>query len=289
MAGGAAVTGREWTSRLLDVGDAVLHYYDGGTPVSAKGARSVSAAPGGDAPAVVILHGLAGSGREFLPTAAALPRYRVVLPDLRGHGGSTRRPSNVSREAFVADTVKLIESLDAGPVMLVGQSMGAHTAMLVASARPDLVRRLVLLECDAGGTDPVLGGADLAAYFSSWPVPFADRQAAVEYLGSGPLQQAWVEDLEGRDGGLWPRFAADVMGAVMTHVESVPRWVEWESVDCPVLVVYGEHGMFSNKQKAEFVRRGRNVIRVDLQGASHDAHLDAADDWTGRLLEFLNA
>jgi len=44
----------------------------------------------GAEPAVVILHGLAGSGREFVPTAQALSGRQVVLVDQRGHGSSTR-------------------------------------------------------------------------------------------------------------------------------------------------------------------------------------------------------
>lgn len=46
---------------------------------------------GGDGPTVVLLHGLAGSLRELLPTAHALPGYRVLLVDQRGHGASTAR------------------------------------------------------------------------------------------------------------------------------------------------------------------------------------------------------
>ena len=62
-------------------------------------------------PAVVILHGLAGSAREFFPTAEALPEFRTVLVDLRGHGASTRCPGDLSREAFVADVVRVIETV----------------------------------------------------------------------------------------------------------------------------------------------------------------------------------
>jgi alpha-beta hydrolase superfamily lysophospholipase len=40
--------------------------------------------------------------------------------------------------------------------------------------------------------------------------------------------------------------------------------------------------------KDEFVRRGHNVSRVDLPGASHDAHLDAFDDWVHALRGFLD-
>lgn len=235
-------------------------------------------------PAVVILHGLAGSAREFFPTADALPEFRTVLVDLRGHGASTRCPGDLSREAFVADVVRVIEAVGP-PVALVGQSMGGHTAMLVAAARPDLVSRLVLLEADAGGG----GAADHAAmgqYFRSWPVPFPSRKAAHEFLGEGPLAQAWADDLEERDGGFWPRFDAGVMMEAISAV-AVPRWAEWESVAAPALVVYGENGMFPDASKGEFVRRGQHVTRADLAGASHDAHLDSFAAWITALRSFL--
>ncbi|MDP9983344.1 pimeloyl-ACP methyl ester carboxylesterase [Pseudarthrobacter oxydans] len=240
---------------------------------------------GGDGLPVVILHGLAGSSREFFATAGALPEFRTVLVDLRGHGQSTRTPSDLSREAFVADVVQVIETAVGGPVALVGQSMGGHTAMLVAAARPDLVSKLVLLESNAGGGTSaeyeVLGD-----FFRSWPVPFPDREAARAHLGDDPLPRAWVADLEERADGLWPRFDADVMVKTMNNVV-VPRWAEWEGVNAPALVVYGEKGMFSAEEKSAFVVRGRNVQRVDLAGASHDGHLDAFDEWAAVLRAFL--
>ncbi|MDQ0676998.1 hypothetical protein QFZ30_000380 [Arthrobacter pascens] len=80
---------------------------------------------GGSGPAVVILHGLAGSAREFFPTAAALPEFRTLLMDLRGHGGSTRHPGDLSRGAYVADVVRVIEETAARPVTLVGSRWAA--------------------------------------------------------------------------------------------------------------------------------------------------------------------
>jgi hypothetical protein len=80
----------------------------------------------GSGPTVVVLPGLAGSSREFLPTARALcPDFRTVLVDQRGHGTSTRRPSDISRAAFVDDVVAVIEQLaPPTPVALVGQIDG---------------------------------------------------------------------------------------------------------------------------------------------------------------------
>lgn len=232
-------------------------------------------------PAVVLLHGLAGSSREFVHTAEGLAGRRVILIDQRGHGCSTTKPADTSREAYVSDVVTVISNETSGPVTLAGQSMGAHTAVLVAAARPDLIRQLVLLEGNQGG-----GTADehraLGDFFRSWAVPFADRAEAAAALGDGPLERAWVEDLEERANGLHPRFDPDVMQATIEAVGE-PRWAEWESVTVPTLVLYADGGMFSEEQKYEFVRRGHAVRRVDLTAASHDAHLDAFDQWLDAL------
>lgn len=240
----------------------------------------------GAAPAVVILHGLAGSSREFIPTAHALTGRQVILVDQRGHGLSTRRPTDTSRTVFVSDVVDVITAEHVAPVDIVGQSMGAHTAMLVAATRPDLVRRLVLLECgeDDGSEDT---STALGDFFRSWPVPFEDVDAAARALGDGPLAAAWIDDLEHRPDGLYPRFDADVMAATISHL-AAPRWAEWAAVTAPTLLVYADHGMFSEDQKQRFLDHGTNATRVDLTDASHDAHLDAIDQWITALSEFID-
>src|SRR5436190_819768 len=104
---------------------------------------------GGDGPATLLLHGLAGHAGEWTATARWLTgRCRVVALDARGHGRSERHPADVSREAHVGDAAFAIESLGLAPAIVVGQSLGGQTALLVAADRPDLVRGLVL--ADAG-------------------------------------------------------------------------------------------------------------------------------------------
>lgn len=241
----------------------------------------------GAQPAIVILHGLAGSSREFEPTARVMSGRMVILIDQRGHGFSTRKPADTSRGAFIADAVRVIEAESSGTVDLVGQSMGAHTAMLVAAARPDLVRRLVLLEANEGSGSPEEHSA-IGDYFRSWEVPYADRETARAALGGSPLAHAWSADLEERPDGLYPRFDPEVMEATITDV-AVPRWSEWESITAPTLVIYADGGMFTDEQKTRFVARGAHAIRVDLTSASHDAHLDAFEDWISALTSFVNA
>lgn len=187
----------------------------------------------------------------------------------------------------MADVVRLIESAAVGPVALVGQSMGGHTAMLVAAKRPDLVSRLVLLESGAGGGSKA-ESMQLREFFRSWPVPFASTAAARKFLGSGPLSEAWVSDLEEKPDGYWPRFHPDIMAGIMEGMIQ-PRWEEWQAVSAPALVVYGSRGMFSEKEKRTFLGFRPGTRRVDLPAASHDAHLDGFEPWIAALRTFLGS
>ena len=136
-----------------------------------------------------------------------------------------------------------------------------------------------------GAEDP---GTAIGDFFRSWPVPFTDADAAARALGDGALASAWIDDLEQRADGLHPRFDADVMAATISHV-STPRWAEWSSVSAPTLLVYADGGMFSEEQKNRFLAHATNATRVDLVGASHDAHLDAFEQWITALCDFIDA
>lgn len=239
---------------------------------------------GGDGPTLLLLHGLAGSSRELLPTAQALTdAFRVLLMDQRGHGLSTRRPRDLSRDAFVLDVIHVMEQLAPDQrCTLVGQSMGAHTAFLTAAARPDLVERLVMLEGHVAGSDGRDEAAGLGRYFASWPLPFADVATARGQLGDDAIVDAWIADLETTQEGLVPRFDADIMERTIAAVHE-SGWAEWENLEVPILAVFARYGMFSAEDKDELIRRRPATQRVDLAGGSHDAHLDAVDEWVDAL------
>lgn len=104
----------------------------------------------GAGPLVVLLHPLAQSGevwRRFVDSLS--PRFRVVAPDARGHGGSPWNGRQFSVADLAADVAALIEHLDAGPARVAALSMGGCTAITLAADRPDLVERLVLADTTA--------------------------------------------------------------------------------------------------------------------------------------------
>ncbi len=101
----------------------------------------------GSGPLVVAVPGMGDLRSTYDDVAPALVEagYRVVVADLRGHGDSDTTFRTHGDEATGADLLALVEHLDAGPAVLLGNSMGASSAAWAAAERPDLVRGLVLL------------------------------------------------------------------------------------------------------------------------------------------------
>lgn len=95
---------------------------------------------------VLMIHGVGMRAEAWEPQIAALGRrFRVIAPDMPGHGESDPLPEGAQLPDFVIWAARLIEALDCGPVNLVGHSMGALIASGLAIERPDLVRRVALL------------------------------------------------------------------------------------------------------------------------------------------------
>lgn len=138
----------------------------------------------------------------------------------------------------------------------------------------------------AGNGDPA-EAAGLGTYFASWPAPFEDEAAAREFLGGDAIVDAWVADLLPTEEGLVPRFDAVVMQRTIEAVHE-PRWDEWERLQVPTLAIFAKHGMFSDADKDELIRRRPETDRADLARGSQDANLDSFDEWIEVLRRWLS-
>ena len=99
----------------------------------------------GQGPPLVLVHGLMARGAMFEPVVEALSAdFRLVVPDLRGHGGSRGLggPYTVKRSA--ADVVELLDHLQISATALLGYSHGGPVCELLAFEHPARVQSLVL-------------------------------------------------------------------------------------------------------------------------------------------------
>jgi len=235
---------------------------------------------------VALLHGLAGYAGEWMQTASWLvPERHVVALEQRGHGRSERTPGDVSRRAFVDDAAAWLEETGIAPAVVVGQSLGGHTAFLLAAERPELVDRLVVVEAtpEAAPDAPEA----VRRWLDRWPVPFPSRDAALAYFGGDTLwARTWAAGLEEREHGLWPAFERDVMLAAVDETSRRSYWDDWAAVRCPTLVVRAEQAD-GREAYARMLELLPQTSLVEIAEAGHDLHLDQPGEWRGALEGFL--
>jgi len=127
-AAGAASPG--FSERFAEVNGTRLHYLLGG-----KGSP------------VVLLHGYAETGHMWLPIMPLLAqRHTVIVPDLRGAGGSAKPESGYDKKTMAVDIHELTSSLGFDRVTIVGHDIGLMVAYAYAAQFPQSTDRLVLMD-----------------------------------------------------------------------------------------------------------------------------------------------
>jgi pimeloyl-ACP methyl ester carboxylesterase len=211
-----------------------------------------------------------------------------VAVDQRGHGESERHPADLSRAAYIADVVAVADHLEMARPVLVGQSLGGHTAMLAAATHPDLVRALVMIEAGPGGPEPETP-SKIGAWLDSWPTPFPTHEEAVEFFGGGALGRGWADGLEERDGRWWPRFERDVMLASLAENAERSYWPEWARIRCPTLLVLAQSSFISARDVERMLRQRPDTFATSIPGTGHDVHLQQPDALYAAIADFLTS
>ncbi len=109
----------------------------------------------GEGDPLVLLHGWPQSWFEWrlvMPTLGQ--KYKVVTPDMRGLGDSSRPTTGYDKKTVAADIGELIAVLELGPVHLVGHDWGGPVAFALAMAAPELVRSLTIVDVAIPGIGP---------------------------------------------------------------------------------------------------------------------------------------
>ncbi|MBC9935855.1 MULTISPECIES: alpha/beta fold hydrolase [unclassified Leucobacter] len=148
--------------------------------------------PGG--PAVLLIHGGGVGGWMWRPTLARLdPSFRVIVPELPGHDLESAG-SYLGHADTLHGLIELIEARAPGGLHVAGFSLGAQLAILLAAARPDLVRSIIVVSAQ---TRPMaLPGATLAMLSLATPLarqPWFARLQARELFVPDELLDEYVE------------------------------------------------------------------------------------------------
>lgn len=242
----------------------------------------------GDGPWVVLCHALACDLRMW---DAQLPmlreRFRVVRFDTRGHGGSSVPAAPYGFDQLVGDVDGLCTALRVEQAHVVGISLGGMVAQEFALAHPRRVASLVL--CDTTSRYPE-GTAKI----------WEERIAAVRSGGMAPLVDATLDrwftapyriarpDVMARISAMIRSTPAEGYIGCGAAVPTIDTTARLGTIDCPTLVIVGEHDAGTPLAMAQAMQSGIPGAELAvIESASHLCNVEQPDAFNTLLLDFL--
>ena len=239
---------------------------------------------GGAKPPVVLLHGLMGNGACWTHLARTLEgAFDVVMPDARGHGGSSAPEHGYRYDDLASDVVDLIRALDLSRPVLIGHSMGGMTAAVVASRGAGIVRGIVLV-------DPTFLSPERQREVHDSDVANQHRRAlglkkaelVAQARARHPHRSSEIVELQA-EARLKTRMAAfDVLTPPNPEYADVVS-----AIDVPCLLVIGDDPVVTLETARELRRLNPRVRVEQVKDAGHGLPFDQPERLGALVMSFL--
>lgn len=250
-------------------------------------------------PRVAFCHGLFGQGKNFTQMAKELASdHRVTLIDLPDHGRSpwSTSFSYVGMADQVAETLARVGGDE--PWALVGHSMGAKTAMLVALRRPELVDRLAVVDMSPVAYRGRTVFEDYVAGMRSLPLDRLTGRAEADellqpYVPEATVRAFLLQNLR-RDehGGFRWQMNLQLLGDSLADLAGWPadELEPGTTYGGPVLWLAGAESRYVRPEFGDAMRGYFPRTRlVTVKGAGHWVHSEQPAIFTAALRQFLSA
>ena len=252
---------------------------------------------GGDEPATCLfLHGLGDNSAVWEPVAKSLSgHYRALGLDFRGHGDSFwDRGGRYGVADHVEDVMAAVERLQLGRFALVGHSLGGQVALQIASAYPERVTHLALVdfgpERDRESCDAIVASVKdgIRRYNSveDYIVHILQHRPItspmlVRHMALSALRAA-------ADGTFLPKTDPAVVSIDLQATSNEELWAMLKAVRCPTLVVrgYGSAVLRDTvaRRMADTLSDGRYHV---VPAAGHSVMTDNPQDCSATIFSFL--
>lgn len=237
----------------------------------------------GRGPALLFLHGLGDQAGTWSKVAPAfLADHRVVAVDLPGHGESEPLGGDLTMATLMAGAERaLVFAANDGPVTVVGNSLGAWLATLLAQRHPEQVGRLVLVNGGALAGEP--GGPSLAPKNRS---DAAELMRLLRDPGARPLPGYVLDDVVRRAAnGPIARLSRDLPGMVAHLLDG-----RLGEVATPTELVWGESDRLIPLAYAERLRAALPAVRLTrVERCGHVPQIECPERFTALLVARLAA
>ena len=253
------------------------------------GALTLNLAFAGDvtSPPLLLLHGIGSRHVSWYPVVADLSReYRLLMPDLRGHGGSDKPDAGYLLPDYAEDLAALIHELGIERPVIIGHSLGALVALIWAQAHPIDAAALILEDV------PLHGGAVHAPNLAGWQALAAlpPEEAAAYYRREHPN---WTEEECVRRAHSITQTHPAVFGELRDEAIRdgvIDRLAPLGGIQSPMLLIHGDPesgSMVRREDVARFERLSSQTQVARLAGGSHSLHRERTAEFLDLVRAFL--
>ena len=238
-----------------------------------------------EAPTVVLIHGMTDNSRSWSLMAPYLTdAHRLIIPDLRGHGGSDKPdlrayPINL----YAADIAALIDSLELGKVHVVGHSLGSMIAQALAMDYPEKVNKIVL-EASALVAFDSLGRDVYDAAVGFGANPPGDDFMEAWYANPNPVDPDFLAREMAESKALPPHAWRAI--AKGTAVSDLTRFMD--EIKAPTLILWGTADGFFGAAAQEALKAALpNARSVSYEGTGHNIQWEIPEKMAADVKSFL--
>lgn len=243
----------------------------------------------GEGDPVVLLHGLGSRGADWELQREVLARsYRVVIPDLRGHGASPMPPGEWTMREFADDVAALLRRRATGPAHLVGLSLGGMVAFQLLADHPELVRSAVIIN-----SGPAFPGRSLLGRFMIFSRLLTLRLKGLAALGASIAGRLFPkpeqEELRRRFQEGIVRNDPTAYARTLRAIQHFDASAALRHIRVPVLGISGDRDYTPVAAKEAWVRQIPGAQLEVIRDSGHATPMDQPDALHAVLLPFLAA
>ncbi|QDV18125.1 Tropinesterase [Gimesia panareensis] len=255
---------------------------------------------------LILLHGVTRRWQSFLPLMGPLSVHRqLIVPDLRGHGLSSRPESGYLVRDYAADITAFIQDRDQ-PVALYGHSLGALVAAAVAVEIPEQVTAIILEDPPFNTMNENIAATTFHSFFKAMQT-FAGDQRSIHEIARDLAEVRLYNPDNGAEyrlgdlrDGVSLRFTAGCLqqldpAVLLPIVEG--RWLEgyvtesvFRQLSCPALLIQADAtagGMLPDDDADQLDSWSDSLTRIKVPGAGHLVHWAATQQVVNQVLGFL--
>lgn len=249
-----------------------------------------------EGPTILCLHGRWGRAETWFDfTQHYGKQYRIIAPDQRGHGLSSKPISKYTAEEMAEDMIELLDLLKIDSVILVGHSMGGRVAGYLTALYPKFIKALAILDKSAyGPAKPNILSLDqiptIDPLTKDWPLPFSSLNEAVDFIqqatDSNLSYQYFMNSLVETVEGYQMMFSSQAMAANIAYEENwfhlLPR------IQCLVLLIRAKgHEAISDEDFIKMQSLIPNCLAHEISHNNHNVHLGNKEEFYKYFDEFL--